>query len=214
MRAERLLLAAPLAWALLGGPAASAQPDARPVLAKVSRAYTSSPSVSLTFVQQYAPAGFADTTPETGRLVLQAPDRLRFEYDGSEGKVFTFDGTAGRQYVAADRQMVVRTLTSEERQRLPLLFLEAPDRVLERFSATAAGTANGLVEVTLVPKTGDEPRKVSLTATAEGEVKRLVILDREGNRTTFTFTRREAGPRRPASDFTLVPPKGTKVVGG
>ncbi|KAA0253827.1 outer membrane lipoprotein carrier protein LolA [Acidobacteria bacterium ACD] len=214
MRATRLLRSALLLLALAGAGAAPAQPDARAVLAKVSRAYTASPSVSLTFVQQYAPAGFPDTTPETGRLVLQAPDRLRFEYDGAEGKLFTFDGTAGRQYVAADRQMVVRTLTPEERQRLPLLFLEAPDRVLDRFAATAADAANGLSELTLVPKGGDEPRKVTLTATAEGEVKRLVILDREGNRTTFTFTKKESGPRRPASDFTLVPPKGTKVVGG
>lgn len=204
---------APLVVLLATG-TASAQSDARALLSKVTRTYTSSPSVTLTFVQQYAPAGFPDTTPETGRLVLQAPDRLRFAYDGAEGKVFTFDGTAGRQYVAADRQMVVRTLTPEERQRLPLLFLETPERVLERFSASAAEGPNGLSELTLVPRAGEEPRKVSLTIGADGEVKRLVILDAEGNRTTFTFTRREAGAHRPPSDFTLVPPKGTKVIGG
>ena len=75
--------------------------------------------VSCTFVQTYAPAGFAPTAPETGKLVLQAPDRVRFDYDGTEGKVFTFDGTAGRQYVAADRQLVVQAARSRRPRAAP-----------------------------------------------------------------------------------------------
>ncbi len=89
-------------------------------------------------MQTYAPSGFAETAPETGRLILQAPDRVRFDYDGPEGKVFTFDGKAGRQFVAADRQLVVRTLSPAEIARLPLVFLESTESLLARYAAGAA----------------------------------------------------------------------------
>jgi outer membrane lipoprotein carrier protein len=168
--------------------------------------------VSCTFVQTYAPAGFAETSPETGRLVLQAPDRVRFDYDGPDGKVFTFDGKAARQFVAGDRQLIVRTLKPEERARLPLLFLESPEALLGRFDARAAATDTGLTELVLTPRSGGDPKSVTLLAAPTGDVKRLVLVDAAGNRTTFTFTQRLSGPRRPDTDFALVPPQGTKIL--
>ena len=191
---------------------AAASLDARAVLASVRKAYSSSPSVLSTFVQTYAPAGFAESSPETGRLLLQAPDSVRFDYDGPEGKVFTFDGKAGRQFVAADRQLVVRTLRPEERARLPLLFLESPESLLARFAARVTARDAGLVELVLTPRAGADPKSVTLLAAASGEVKRLVLVDAAGNRTTFTFTQKMPGPRRPVSDFALVPPEGTKIL--
>ncbi|MCM3875998.1 MAG: outer membrane lipoprotein carrier protein LolA, partial [Thermoanaerobaculia bacterium] len=193
-------------------PSAAASLDARVVLASIRKAYSSSPSVHCTFVQTYAPAGFAETAPETGQLVLQAPDRVRFDYDGPEGKVFTFDGKAGRQYVAADRQLVVRTLRAEERARLPLVFLESPEALLARYAARVAPAANGLVELTLTPRAGADPKSLTLLAAATGDVKRLILVDAAGNRTAFTFTQKMSGPGRPDSDFALVPPAGTKTL--
>ena len=190
----------------------AASPDARAVLASIRKAYSSSPSVSCTFVQTYAPAGFAETGPETGRLTLQAPDRVRFDYDGPEGKVFTFDGKAGRQYVAADRQLVVRTLRPEERARLPLVFLESAEALLARYAARAVPTDTGLVELTLTPRTGADPKSITLLAAAAGDVKRLILVDAAGNRTAFTFTQKMSGPKRPDSDFALAPPAGTKIL--
>jgi outer membrane lipoprotein carrier protein len=192
--------------------AATAPVDAHATLASVRKAYSSSPSVSSTFVQTYAPAGFAETSPETGRLILQAPDRVRFDYDGPEGKVFTFDGKSARQFVAADRQLVVRTLKPEERARLPLVFLESPEALLARYAARAVATDTGLTELTLTPRAGGDPKSLTLLAASSGDVKRLVLVDAAGNRTTFTFTQKMSGPKRPDTDFVLVPPEGTKIL--
>ena len=182
-------------------------------LAKIRAAYSKSGSVSCTFVQTYAPAGFTETAPETGKLLLQAPDRVRFDYDGPEGKVFTFDGTAGRQYVAADRQMVVKTLAPGDRERLPLVFLESTEALLARYTATETPGENGIAEIRLVPKKPLALKSVDLlVVAATGEVKRLVLLDASGNRTSFTFTQRVTGKKRPESDFTLEPPEGTKIL--
>ncbi len=186
--------------------------DARAVLASIQKAYSSSPSVHSTFVQTYAPAGFAETAPETGRLILQSPDRVRFDYDGPEGKVFTFDGKAARQYVAADRQLVLRSLKPEERARLPLVFLESPEVLLERYTARAVPSGTGLVELTLTPRAGADPKSLTLLASPAGDVKRLILVDAAGNRTSFTFTQKMSGPKSPDSDFALAPPAGTKIL--
>lgn len=202
-----LLLLAP---ALAAG---AAEPDAPALLGAIVSAYHAKPAFQMTFVQSYAPAGFPDAAPETGTLTIQAPASLRFDYDGDEGKVYTFDGRAARQYVAADRQIVLKTLTAAEKSRLPLLFLQPASEVLDRFTAVAKPAGNGLVELTLLPRAEGDLKSVSAVATPAGEVKRLVVLDGEGNRTTFTFTNLSARRKRPATDFALVPPKGTRVVG-
>lgn len=189
------------------------EPDAPTLLRAIVRTYTGKPAFSMTFVQSYAPAGFPDATPETGTLTIQAPASLRFDYDGTEGKVYTFDGRAARQYVAADKQIVLKTLTGAEKARLPLLFLQPAAEVLERFTAVATSAANGLVDLALTPRTEGDLKSVAVLASPSGEVRRLVVLDGEGNRTTFTFTKLAPCGKRPLSDFALVPPKGTRVVG-
>jgi outer membrane lipoprotein-sorting protein len=199
----RLAAALPLLLAAL---------DPAAVLSSVRRAYTASPSFTARFVQSYVPAGFAPASPETGSVTMAAPDRIRFDYDGKEGKLFTFDGTAARQYVAADRQLVVRTLTPDEKERLPLIFFESPEALLRRFTASAVAVESGLTEVTLTPRSGGEPAKLELAVAASGEVRRLVITDLAGNRTTFAFTGLVASGRRPAADFAPAPPPGTKVI--
>ncbi len=105
--------------------------------------------------------------------------------------------------------MVVRRLAPGDRERLPIVFLESTEALLARYDATETPGENGLVEVTLTPKKPGALKSASLLAiAATGEVKRLVLLDTAGNRTTFTFTQKISGARRPDSDFALVPAGG------
>lgn len=209
---RRLLVLPLLATALAVAPA-SAAADAPALLRAIVGTYTAGPAFDVAFVQTYAPSGFPEVTPEKGTLTIQAPASLRFDYDGPEGKVYTFDGKAARQYVAADRQIVLKTLTASEKARLPLLFLQPAAEVLERFAAVAKGADDGLVELTLTPRSEGDLQSLVIHATPSGAVRRLAVLDGEGNRTAFTFTNPTPRKKRPASDFALVPPKGTRVVG-
>lgn len=200
------------ATATLASAASAPAEGVEGLLAQIKKTYTTTPSVALTFVQTYTPAGFAAASPETGRLTLQAPDQVRFEYDGRDGKLFTFDGVAARQYVAADRQMVVKPLSASERSRLPLVFFESPERLLARYEAAVHPKQNGLTELVLTPKGDADPKSLTLLTTPDGEVKRLVVVDSGGNETAFTFTQKTPGKKRPPTDFALAPPQGTKVI--
>ncbi|HEV8268819.1 MAG TPA: outer membrane lipoprotein carrier protein LolA [Thermoanaerobaculia bacterium] len=205
---------------LFAAPPAKASPapspadasDPRALLARIRSNYTATPSVTANFLQTYAPAGFAETSPETGRLTLQAPHEIRFDYDGPEGKVFTFDGDAARQYVAADKQMVVKTLSAAEKSRLPLLFFASPESTLATYEASVNPGANGLADLVLVPKTKGDASRLTLLVSPSGEVKRLTVVDAQSNKTVFTFTQAKGGAKHPDSTFALVPPAGTKIL--
>ena len=114
--------------------------------------------------------------------------------------------------MAADKQLVVKSLTPEDRGRLPLLFLDAPGKTLARFTASEKKKPDGSAEITLVPVAGGEPRRLVLDVTEAGEVVRLAVTDTSGNETRFTFKEKRAGGTLPASTFTFVPPPGTKVI--
>ena len=88
--------------------------------------------------------------------------------------------------------------------------LEAQTLPQDQFEVILAD--NGLTELKLAPKKADDLKSITLLVAEGGEVKRLVVLDDSGNQTTFTFTQRTAGKKRPATDFALEPPRGTKVV--
>ncbi len=186
--------------------------DVDSILERIQKKYTGSPSCRMAFVQTYTPSGFGPTAPETGRVILQPPDSIRFDYDGADGKVFTFDGKAARQFVAKDKQLVLRTLSVEERNRLPLLFLVQPEKVKAQFQIKGSKSGEGFDELLLTPKSATEPREITLAVSRDGEVKRLVILDGGGNKTAFVFTSFEGGKRRAAAEFSLLPPPGTKII--
>ena len=58
---------------------------------------------------------------------------------------------------------------------------------------------------------GNRPQCVKVAIKPQG----VAIRDsKDPMKTTLTFTNREAGKKRPASDFELVPPRGTKVIQG
>ncbi len=96
--------------------------------------------------------------------------------------------------------MVVKSLTPAERERLPIVFLESPERLLSRYDAAVHAKANGLFELVLTPKADADPKRITVLATEAGEVKRLAVLDSGGNETAFTFTQRTPGKKRPPGE--------------
>ena len=110
--------------------------------------------------------------------------------------------------------MVVKRLAPGDRERLPLVFLESTDALLARFDASDETRGERPRRGHARPEeTGVALKSVALLVLpASGEVKRLVLLDAAGNRTTFTFTQKMSGRKRPDADFALAPPEGTKIL--
>jgi len=163
------------------------------------------------FVQTFTPAGFTKSRRETGQVVVQAPDDLRFDYEAPK-KTFTFDGRVARFYSPADRQMTVRALSAEDRAELPLIFLQTPEELAARnrleIEASSAGTTilvtprqkeSAIAWIRLLLSPGGVPRGLSFQSSA-------------GDRTEFQFEGFRAEAAKAPDAFLLHPPAGTRII--
>ncbi len=165
------------------------------------------------FVQTYTPAGFANARRESGEVWIQAPQRLRFDYAAPEKKTFTFDDGEGRFYSPEDKQLTVKKLSAEERARLPIVFLT--DRAeLSRDYAITLESGEGEGDRLLLRPRAPRPELAWLRFSIgrDGAVRALSYADEAGNRTEFRFEPWRTETARPAADYRVTGPKGTRVV--
>ena len=183
-------------------------------LARAARYFRDGKAHSAEFTQRFLPAGFSRPQSESGTLTVQAPESLRFEYGAPAGKVFTFDGEAARFYTAAEKQMIVRRITPEERGTLPLVFLESPASLQKIYEISAeAGAENGETAIRLKPRAAEaEIAWIRLALRPDGSPSGLSYEAASGDRTEFRFKGFRALPAKPTSDFAFRPPAGTRIV--
>lgn len=166
------------------------------------------------FVQIYTPSGFATARREAGSVSIQAPQRVRFDYTAPEKKVFTYDTGEGRFFSPDDKQLTVRRLSEDEKARLPVIFLTRPPDLGRQYeiSVDPAETPSGtrLLLTPRVPR--PELAWLRLAIQRDGSVRELSYQDSAGNRTEFRFEAWKKGKARPAADFRITGPPGTRIV--
>jgi outer membrane lipoprotein carrier protein len=179
------------------------------LLAKSAAAFSTGAADASAFTQIYTPAGFATSKRESGTVWVQAPERLRFDYSAPDVKVFTYDAGEGRFFSPEDKQLTVHKLSADERARLPLVFLEKPDELARRYEISLEAGRT----VVLKPKAGDsELAWLKLAIGDSGMVDALSYQDTSGNKTEFRFDGWKTEKARPAADYRVTGPKGTRVV--
>jgi outer membrane lipoprotein carrier protein len=210
---SRLLLFALLPLMATPTPAPKAGSDAASVFARVTARYGDGAAHAAGFTQTYTPAGFATARRETGAIEIQAPQRLRFDYSGPEKKVFTYDAGEGRLFTPEDRQLTIRKLSPEERSRLPIVFLTDPSELDRQYSITLEPGESGGSRVLLTPRA---PRPdlawLRLSIAADGALQALAYEDSSGSRSEFRFEAWRREKARPASDYRITGPPGTRVL--
>ena len=166
------------------------------------------------FTQIYTPSGFATARRESGTVVIQVPQRVRFDYVAPEKKVFTYDAGEGRFFSPEDKQLTVRRLSEEEKARLPIVFLTQPADLGRQYEiAVEAGEAASSTRLLLTPRVPrPELAWLRLTIDGNGAVSGLSYQDSAGNRTEFRFETWTPGKARPAADFRITGPPGTRIV--
>ena len=189
-------------------------PDASSALDRAMAYYSDDASHSALFVQIYTPSGFATARRESGSVAIQAPQRVRFDYTAPEKKVFTYDSGEGRFFSPDDKQLTVRRLSDDEKARLPVVFLTRPADLGRQYeiSVDTAG-APGATRLLLTPHVPrPELAWLRLAIEKDGSVRELSYQDAAGNKTEFRFDAWQRGKARPAADFRITGPPGTRIV--
>jgi outer membrane lipoprotein carrier protein len=185
----------------------------RALLDRVASLYGDGAARSASFTQTYTPAGFASARRESGSVWIQAPQRLRFDYASPERKTFTYDAGEGRLWTPEDKQLTIRKLSAEDRARLPIVFLSDPSELERQYAITAENGEAGGGRLLLTPRA---PRPdlawLRLSIGSDGAIRGLAYEDSSGSRTEFRFEAWKKEKARPASDYRVTGPPGTRIL--
>jgi outer membrane lipoprotein carrier protein len=184
------------------------------LIKKIESRYGTMRGLAAEFEQVYSAPGGRERR-ESGRLVLQRPRRMRWEYDPKPGKLFIVNGRDVWFYIPADREATHADLNSVSDARFPFLFLLGQANLRREFSSiTLAG--NGSQSETrvlrLVPRGSSTGlRELFLEIYTDGRIVKIRMVEESGAASEVSLTNLRENFIAPAEAFTFQPPPGVTV---
>lgn len=173
-------------------------------------------TLELRFRQSLVSGALGATVTENGRLYLERPGKMRWDYLEPEKKTALLLGDRTVLYLEEERTMSRGRLTGE--QGLFPKLLAGGSRVEDLFTGTLVATpatgGRGAYRLRLVPK-GDPAATSAVTLTLRPpafSIEEAELLDESGNRTTYTFSDVKRNRTLPDAVFGFEPPPGTEIV--
>jgi outer membrane lipoprotein carrier protein len=185
--------------------------------AKVQQRYNGIKDFQGDFVQTYEGGVLRTKTTERGTLAIKRPGRMRFTYTKPERKEFVSDGTRLYTHLVADKQVIVSPAPAADEGDIPAMFLAGQSDLARDYIPTFTalpGAAMGLVTLRLVPKKpsaeyeslgiGLDPKTL--------QIQFLTAVDKQGGRSSFTFTNLKENRGLADKEFEFRIPRGVDVV--
>jgi outer membrane lipoprotein carrier protein len=202
---------------LLAAAAAAPDPSARDRAVSGLQAWLDGTTrLEATFRQSLISGALGTTTAESGRMYLERPGHLRWDYLEPEKKTALLVGDRTQLYLEEDRQMI-RGRLDPGGALFPRL-LAGRDRVDQEFEARLVGTpesgSDGRYRLRLVPRK-DAAGLSEVTLFLEAKtfaIEGAEILDEAGNRTVYTLRSMRRNGKLPEGIFAFEPPPGTEIV--
>lgn len=182
------------------------------LIAKIEARYGRMRGLAAEFEQTYSAQGMR-VRRERGRLVLQRPRRMRWEYDPKPGKLFIVNGRDVWLYVAADREATHADLNSVSDARFPFLFLLGQTNLKRDFrSITLAETGTETRTLRLVPRAASAGlREVFLEVYPDGRIIKVKLVDTAGAVSEVALSNVRENFIAPSDAFEFRPPPGVTV---
>ncbi len=225
-RRALLLFAASAATATLGssasaGPTPAPSAPAAPLTAeqiadRVQGFYDKTRTFKATFKQVYTAKAYDKKKEGVGVVILEKPGKMSWRYTNNGNRIVS-DGKVIRVYEKENQQMYEQPLDKSP-YPAALAFLVGTGSLKASFKLTKLDPKSVNFEGGYV--LAGEPRestpayqKMLLFVDIQTfQVRRVLLLDAQGNKNRFDFTGTEVNLKPPVGEFNFVPPKGTQVV--
>ena len=197
--------------ALLSGAAtADASADAR-AAERLDAALDGLTSFRAEFRQTVIDAGGQQTDSAEGTVALARPGKFRWDYR-TPPQLIVSDGTTVWLYDTDLEQVTVRP-AAEALVGTPALLLSGQADIRAEFTVTDGGTSDGLSWSVLSPTDAQSDFRELHVGIADGDLRRMILVDRLGQTTRLDFERIERNPRLEPGSFSFTPPPGVDVIG-
>jgi outer membrane lipoprotein carrier protein len=195
----------------------SAQGDAAALAVKIQQRYNGIRDFQGDFVQTYEGGVLRTRTSERGTMAIKRPGRMRFTYTKPERKEFVSDGSRLYTYLVADKQVIVSPAPTAADGDVPAMFLAGQSDLGRDYTASFTplpGAAPGLLALQLVPKDRDSAvESIGLGVDPKTlQIQFLTAVDKQGGRSSFTFSNLKENRGLTDKDFEFRMPNGVDVV--
>ena len=217
----RLLTLRAIVTAVAVSVSIAAQTPAPPTPAEVAKAvqqrYDTIRDFSARFVHGYEGGVLRKKVTERGTVQIKKPGRMRWEYTEPEKKVFVADGTQIYSYIPADRQVYISPMPATDQATTATLFLTGKGNLTRDFTVAYGelpGAPAGTTVLKLAPKQAERDYDVLYLAVdpATYQIRVLSAADKQGGRSTFTFSEIKENTGLADKTFVFKIPRGAEVV--
>jgi outer membrane lipoprotein carrier protein len=197
--------------------ASSAGPSADQIAARVQTFYDQTKTFQANFKQEYYIKLHDKRETSEGQVTFEKPGRMSWKYAQPNGNRVVSDGQVLKVYQPAMQQMFVQSVAKSQ-YPAALSFLMGEGRLAESFAlrlldASAMKFEGGWVlEGTPKDPTPAYQKVLLYVDAATAQVRRVLILDAQGNRNRFDFENPLVNTPVPPTEFTFSPPAGTQIV--
>jgi outer membrane lipoprotein carrier protein len=182
------------------------------LLSGVEHRYNQARTLSVDFTETYSVAG-RNHRPESGRLVLRKPGRMRWTYSDPAGKLFVSDGKTVYLYTAADNRVERSTLKSSDDLRAPMAFLLGRLNLKNDFRGFETNPAPNGTYLIAEAKSDRLPYgKIRMLIGTDLQIQELTIDGRDGSVLGFVFRNEKLNPPVPDTTFHFTIPAGAELV--
>ena len=212
-----IVLAAFLAVVARPAPAHAGPPTAEEIGKRVQAFYDSTKTFRATFTQTYTIKVQNVKKVSNGRVTFEKPGKMNWSYDAPNGNRVVSDGNLIRVYEKENEQ-VYETPVKKSQYPAALAFLMGQGQLVKDFKLRLLDPAQMKFEGGYVlegtPKEAT-PAYQKMLLYVDGQtsqVRRVLILDAQGNKNRFDFTNPVVNQAVGKDEFTFTPPPGVKVI--
>ncbi len=192
--------------------------SAAEVASQVQTFYDQTTTVRSAFTQSHYDALYHRTTRSRGLLTIARPGKLRFDYLGGDGKVVVSDGRLLTVYEPDDDGGPGQYLQSavNEDAASALGFLTGQSRLDRDYrfrlrDASAFHWSGYVLELTPIrAQPGYRRVLLFVDPSVAGVVRRVLVLDHDGNLNRFDFQRTQFNRAFGEDRFAFTPPRGAR----
>lgn len=196
--------------------APAAGPTAEQVATRVQAFYDSSKTFKAAFTQTYTIKVHNQKKVSSGRVTFEKPGKMSFVYAAPNGNRVVSDGKTMKIY-EKENQTLYETAVGKSQYPAALSFLMGQGQLTKDFSLRLLNAAEMkfeggyVLEGTPKDATPAYQKMLLYVDSQTNQVRRVLILDAQGNRNRFDFTSPTVNEKVEPSEFQFTPPAGTKV---
>ena len=203
-------------------PSASAQsaaakaPNASQIADRVQAFYNRSHTFQAAFKQRYKVRAYNKEKNSSGRVVFEKPGKMSWRYTSNGNRVVS-DGKTIKVYEQDNKQMYVQPM-GKSQYPAALAFLVGGGNLkksfkLRKLDARAMHFEGGYVLLGVPKKATPAYQKIVLYIDGQtAQVRRVILLDAQGNTNRFTFYNPVINKKVSPGEFKFTPPPGTQII--